>query len=243
MSRIGFRLDHLALWICIVILAVGLMFSGGETLVDSRLESARSRIREALASMPNAIGTGGEWIMVRDDVVPPTQADILGLNAHTSRTYQRLGDTPVRRARLFIANSADARSMTGHHPPNCYPKSGYEMDSAMERGLEVDTSIETRIPVRIYRFLGGTDQNISLTVVSGFLMPDGRAAATLAETMELASRAATSRLGLTQFQIVFEGNLPESDVDRYAGEILAGLPAEVYLAVGGVVDAQEGGGT
>ncbi len=69
----------------------------------------------------------------------------------------------------------------------------------MQRDTEFGTSIQRMIPVRIYRFRGSTDESISLTVVSGFLMPDGRTAATLDETKELAARAATSRLGLTQF--------------------------------------------
>lgn len=209
---------------------------------DVDVEEARERVRAAMALIPDQLGEMSQWIKVSDEEVPPTQADMLGLNAHVNRVYQRLGDVPLRRATLFIANSADARSMAGHHPPNCYPSSGWQFDEFEVLSRVLLAGSGDLLPVRIYRFTGGSENGIRLWVVNGFLMPDGRAAATLEETAEIAARAVTSRLGLTQFQIVFQDDLPAADVERYAGEILGGLPEELFLAVGGALDVIEAAG-
>lgn len=247
MRQVFRQLDSWAVWLCVLAMGLGMLGERGTSIRSSQLETTRDRIRLAMASIPDQLGEHDPWIKVADHEVPPTQADMLGLNAYVSRVYQRLGAGSVRRATLFIANSADARSMAGHHPPNCYPASGWEYDADAVLSCFLPAISGHWLPVRIYRFVGGREGGIRLWVVSGFLMPDGRAVATLEETAEIAARAATSRLGLTQFQILFQDDLPAADVERYAGEILRGLPEELFLAVGGTVDAAgaagDGGGS
>lgn len=231
--------DVWAVFVCASILLGGMVFVPAGDAGSDGLQAQRLRIRTAFERLPRSLGEDRQWVRVRDDEVPPTQANMLGLNAYVSRVYQRLGTGGVR-ATLFIANSDDARAMAGHHPPNCYPASGWRLDVSSVQDMVITNSLGVDVPIRLYRFFGGVDQAAQWWVINGFLLPDGRAVATLEETRDLSARAATSRLGLTQFQIVFQGALPVTDVLRYAGELLGAIPEELYLAVGGVRDRIEG---
>ena len=236
---IGRALDAWAVWLCAGVLAAGTILVPAVDVESEGLQTLRSRIRDAFERLPDSLGEAQQWVKVRDDEVPPTQANMLGLNAYVSRLYQRLGSSGVR-ATLFIANSEDARSMAGHHPPNCYPASGWRLDDPSVQDMVITNSLTVDVPVRVYPFFRGVDEAAQLWVVSGFLLPDGRAVATLGETQQLSARAATSRLGLTQFQIVLQGALPATDVERYAGELLGSIPEELYLSVGGARDRIDG---
>ena len=241
---IGRALDAWAVWLCAVVLAAGTILVPSMDVEPDGLQTLRSKIRTAFEGLPDSLGEHQQWVKVQDDEIPPTQATMLGLNAYVSRLYQRLG-TGSPRATLFIANSEDARSMAGHHPPNCYPASGWRLDDPSVGDMVITNSLAVDVPIRAYRFFGGVDDAVQWWVVNGFLLPDGRSVATLEETRDLSARASTSRLGLTQFQIVFQGNLLATDVERYAGELLGSIPEEVYLAVGGIrtrIDGSDDGG-
>lgn len=241
LGSVGRAVDALAVWLCASILVGGMVLLPSGDSDSEALQASRTRIRLAFEGLPDSLGEAEEWIKVRDDEVPPTQASMLGLNAYVSRQYQRLGSLGLR-ATLFIANSEDARSMAGHHPPNCYPASGWRLDNPSVQDMVITNSLAMDVPVRLYRFSTGVDDAVQWWVVNGFLLPDGRAVATLEETRSLSARAATSRLGLTQFQIVFQGSLSVADVQRYAGELLGSIPGEIYLSVGAALDGIGGAG-
>ncbi len=54
---------------------------------------------------------------------------------------------------------------------------------------------------------------------------------TLGETHVSSSRLESSRLGLTQFQIVMDGEISMAEVEQYAEEIVGSLPPRILGAV------------
>ena len=242
MHRIGFfgsLLDSSAPAFCIL-LFLGAILMGTDQGLDPDRELREEKVRMVIESIPEHLGMESEWIMVSEVPIPTSQAAMLDLNAHVSRLYQRLGTYPPIQATVFIANSKDARSMTGHHPPNCYPATGWRLDEERSTLHEFPVVGSRKLPASLYRFGRGGDSGGSLWVVNGFLMPQGAAVATLGETQGQTSRAATSRLGLTQYQIVIRGDREASNVIKYATEILESLPQEFFLALGGATQSSSG---
>ena len=221
-------LDSAAPAICLALFLCALLITG-DIENDPDREARSLRTREAIESLPDLLGPNSEWIQVMEVPVPTSQAAMLDLNAHVSRLYQRLGLYPPVQATVFIANSKDARSMAGHHPPNCYPATGWKMDEDESTSHEFPVVGAKKLPASLYKFGRGGDSGPRLWVVNGFLMPQGVAVATLGETKEQTSRASRSRLGLTQYQIVIRGDREVSKVIQYASEILESLPQELLV--------------
>ena len=188
-------------------------------------------IRVALDRFPDQLGPGGRWVAVREVPVPTNQSRMLGLVGYVSRQYQRLGVAPPLRANIFVAHAKDARSMAGHHPPNCYPASGWTMSTDSQEDLLCTGPDGIGLPCRIYKFHLGMEEENPLWVGNGFLMPDLGPARTLEETKPISGRAQTSRLGLLQYQILIQGSVSPEDVKRYLCELLGTFPKELYDVV------------
>jgi hypothetical protein len=84
---------------------------------------------------------------------------------------------------------------------------------------------------KMYRYERGSENKAVRWVVNGFLVPEAGSVATLGETSVVSGRAATARLGLTQYQIVIDGDLEMAEVERYSGEIIGSFPRELLEAV------------
>lgn len=228
--RCGRFLDSAAPVICLVLL-LGSVLLRDSISEDPRRIEREAKVRKAIEDIPAFLGDDDLWLMVAEVPVPTSQTEMLGLNAHVSRRYQRMGSYPLVQATIFIANSRDARSMSGHHPPNCYPASGWLLDREQSQTHVFGAEGGTSLPASIYSFGRGGHSGDHIWVINGFLIPGGEAVATLAETTGASGRAATSRLGLTQYQIVFRGDHLISDVIQHSSEILGSLPREFYLAL------------
>lgn len=238
MSTLLAWLDRWSIWLVVACLGVGyLQFSsfGTDSVARESLMKGRERIRLAIDAIPEALGPSNEWIKVYDEEVPPTQANMLGLTGHLARRYQRLGGMP-HRATLFFAHSQDARSMDGHHPPNCYPQSGWTLDAESTQLQTVSTPSGRRLPLRIYRFASGVDSDMKLWVANGFVLPGEAPVASLEEAKRTMTRASRSRLGLAQYQLVFWDDLPVEDVVRFSVEMIGSLPDDLFEAVEGIGD-------
>ncbi len=212
-----------------VVLGGGLVWElGRETESYPERELA---IQSELNQFPDRLGIAGQWVAVQDVPVPSNQTSMLGLVGHVSRQYQRLGTSPPLRAVVFVAHARDARSMAGHHPPNCYPASGWLADTDAETEFALTNASGTELRYRLYRFSRGDGEEVQVWVGNGFLAPGHGATSTLAETKSVSERAATSRLGLTQFQIVLPGALGRDAATAHLEEIIGALPETLYDAV------------
>ena len=233
-------IDRFSPAVALVMLLIMLMI--GMRIITRTDPTMSQPIRDVLASIPQRLNWGeSTWVQSRDVPVPSNQEKLLDLNAHFSKEYLRLGSFPAITAILFIAYCADARSMSGHHPPNCYPSSGWIMDPSQTKTFEVTRLDGRSVKTCAYQFLrerGGTQ---NLTVVNGFFSPEEFFTSTLEGAREVVRPSLLGGMGLFQFQILFQGVYSEADIQEYANEIIGGIPKNVFdVTVGRVGDKSNG---
>ena len=167
----------------VISLALLLMIFVIGTQIITASETVRKKpIQEAFASIPKRLNLGANtWVETRDVPVPSNQEKLLELDAHFSKQFLRLGSFPPITATLFVAYCDDARSMVGHHPPNCYPSSGWLMDESRTRKFEINREDGRIVKNCAYHFSRESKVAQSLTVVNGFFAPDEFFASTLDE--------------------------------------------------------------
>ena len=216
--------------IAAVVFLSGIALAPEDTSDRLTIETLRQRMKTVLAQIPDRLGVSTSWWMV-DEVPVPTEAKMLDLNASVSRLYYMLGSDSAGQMTLFISHAKDARSMAGHHPPNCYPSQGWSFNPEETVEFVVPVAEGRQIKAALHVFHRG-ESGRSMRVVNGFLTPDGRGVAHLDETSSIMGRATTSRLGLIQYQLVFYSDLENEFVIHCAGDILSSLPAEVYEKYG-----------
>jgi hypothetical protein len=191
-------------------------------------------IQRALANLPLQIGQAEQyWIKTREVPVPTGQAHLLGLSAFMSREYRRLQTFPPVTAILFIAHCGDSRSMSGHHPPNCYPSSGWTLGLEQSFTWEVPRSDGRVMEASAYHFSEADDSLSNLWVINGFFMSGNFFAATLEEAERVAKPSLLGGNGLSQFQILLQGDYPAVDVEKYGTEILQGIPSFLFDVTSG----------
>ncbi|MFW6061969.1 MAG: exosortase-associated EpsI family protein, partial [Planctomycetota bacterium] len=77
------------------------------------------RVAERIANIPYTIG---DW-KGEDVSVPRSAVELLQPNALCSRQYRNQKTGQV--LSLLVVHCRDARDMTGHYPPVCYPAHGW----------------------------------------------------------------------------------------------------------------------
>ena len=211
-------------------LAAIVVFLGIDWVASKTDASYESDVKsKALGDFPRQLGEGdGIWVAVRDVRIPSNQERMLDLSSYVSREFQRLGSFPSVTATLFIAYCVDARTMAGHHPPNCYPASGWlfrEDETVRSAIIREDDYV---VNYSVYQFRRGPAETKALTIVNGFFTAPGFFTATLEEATEHIGSVFFGRKGLFQFQILFQDLGVEADVSRYAGELINGIPSTVF---------------
>ncbi len=202
------------------------------TKTDARYETDSAV--EALEDFPVQLGDGaGIWIAVRDVRIPSSQERLLDLSSYVSREFRRLGSFPPVTATLFVAYCVDARSMAGHHPPHCYPASGWLMQGDETKTSTVLREDDRAVRYSVYKFRRDPTKKVDLTVVNGFFNRPGIFSATLQEASDSIGSGFFGRKGLFQFQILFQDLHAEADVTKYTEELIQGIPSAVFdLAFG-----------
>lgn len=168
------------------------------------------------------------WLQSRLVPVPTGQAKLLGDSAFVSREYLRLRSFPQITAILFLVYCADAQMMAGHHPPNCYPSSGWNLGDSMTDVLSVHRPDGRNIEATIYYFRHARQRDRELAIVSGFFVSGEGSFATLDEANRHAGPSLLGGNGLFQFQILLQGAITPADVRQYGSEILLGIPSEIF---------------
>jgi hypothetical protein len=197
-------------------------------------------IQQALENLPPQLGEEKiVWIQTREVAVPTGQAQLLGLSAFLSREYRRLQTFPSVTAILFIAHCADSRSMSGHHPPNCYPSSGWTLNDDQNFVWKITRPDGKIMEAKAYFFTRTGDLANQLWVVNGFFLSDNFFAATLEDAEQIAKPSLLGGTGLSQFQILLQGDFRAADVRKYGTELLQGIPSSLFDVIAGELSKTE----
>jgi hypothetical protein len=184
-------------------------------------------IAEAFRSVPYSVG---RWYGV-DVPLPAVASELLRPTAVLSRRFRELGG--ARAAIVGLVHCADLRDMMGHHPPNCYPASGWILEP--EEGDRVEIRIggapETARSYRFHR-VDAAGLRDEVTVLGIFLLPDGRCVCDEAAVASRVGSRSLSAQGLAQLQVVVEGWAPQEEIADIADQLLGVLPVELLAALG-----------
>ena len=221
-------MKHSPALVAIAVLAVVSVNFGVSGKVPRTMESElrQSAIQEALGRIPSRLQSSVTWLQRQEVPIPTGQLGILGDVAFASLEYQRLGSSPPILATLFIVHCRDARMMNGHHPPVCYPASGWTQDQEIVAD-EFKPSQDLTLELAAYRFQRGSSGR-SLTVVNGFLVPGQGPTRFIGDAIGSVNTMTQAALGVAQFQVLFSGRTPIDDALRYTKEILGGLDVDVF---------------
>lgn len=160
----------------------------------------------------------GEW--VGTDVEPPESAVSL-LNPNVLRGVRFENPTTKERVSLTFVQCRDARDMTGHWPPVCYPAHGWTQRGAEKKEIVVDGS---RIPVTIYRFtVEAIDRYQEILIYNFFARPDGVVEDGRGGVRRAAEDPRMKVFGAAQFQVVFEPSMPEGRREEVFRTVVRGL--------------------
>ncbi len=163
----------------------------------------------------------------RDLNAPPTEAvDMLRPSRVLHRGYRNDGGRDE--IRMVIVHCPDVRDMAGHHPPNCYPATGWTTSGASEIEVNAFGHDQTFAVHRFERREAGTTHRI--TVASGFVVPgyDGAVIPGMDKLRAVSENRRRTKLGAAQLQII---------IDRAAGQDEIREVVETFLpALEPVVD-------
>lgn len=191
---------------------------------DRRVELVGARV----AAIPYRLG---DWVG-RDIELPAAALEILHSSAAVSRSYSNLrtGD----QARLAIVYCGDVRDMLGHHPPACYPSSGW---SAARESGELPGGATMRLVLHgrevvanVFRFekpdKAGVDRQI--TIVGFFTLPGVGMTPDPDVVRSRSTRRAVSARGAGQVQVLFDGFPELGRVGVVASDLLESIPQSTF---------------
>lgn len=178
-------------------------------------DAYHAAIRSAAAALPDRIG---DW--VAEPVSPPPSAVVLlrpnvlvGLEFRNSVTREHV--------LLSLVQCRDARDMSGHWPPACYPAMGWTLREAETRVL---TIAGREVPFTAYRFTIESLQRFSeLVVYSLFLRPDGEIDADRTAVQGAAEHKGRRSFGAGQVQVQFDAAVPRDRRDEVFKTLVAGV--------------------
>jgi len=198
----------------------------GKVPRTTEVESRHAEIEKAFGRIPARLQSSATWLRRKEVPIPTGQIEILGDVAFASLEYQRLGSSPPLLATLFIVHCRDARTMSGHHPPVCYPASGWSLqEEVLEDRITLASGLELRLAA--YRFQRGS-LGRTLTVVNGFLVPGAGPVRFVEDAIGSVNTLTQAALGVSQFQVLLSGRIPIDDALGYTKEILGGLDEGMF---------------
>jgi hypothetical protein len=200
---------------------------GAERALSSRpagdADAYHAAVR-ALARLPERVGA---WTATRVEV-PPAAVAILEPNVLESRRYRNeaTGET----ATLLVVQCRDARDMSGHYPPVCYPAHGWTLREATPRRIDV---AGTEVAATAYRFtVESVGRFEEIVVYNFFVRPGGAVSAD--RTGLLATDKRRKPLGAAQVQVVFDSSVSEARREGVFGLLVAEiLPLVEAIRAGG----------
>ncbi len=218
---------HLAPMICVLLLA-GMWGDRRLFHLPTGDPSAyHAAVRAVADALPQDIGD--HW--KGTDVDPPVSAvEMLKPNVLRGTRYRNTvtGET----ATLVVVQCRDARDMTGHFPPICYPSHGWEVLDSTFMKIRVD---EIDVPVTRYRMtIESIDRFSEIVIYNFFAHPGGALEAKRATALKAAENPRLKVFGAGQFQVIVNASMPE-DRQREVFQVLvkAMLPLVDAIKQGG----------
>ena len=212
--------------ISLAVLLIFPLFVDGSSTDQVGVAIRHAEIRMSLKQTPDKLGS---WLSVSDVEIPSGALDILRPNAYLSRKYQRIGPGRSLFATLMIIHCRDARDMSGHYPPVCYPRGGWLHESGDVWNGKIERPDAFDLNYRIYKFsrIGPDGIQRTIMVADSFILPRGKSTPKMSEVLKSAGRARRSAQGVAQIQIYLEGDVPIENARDVVDEILEALPASL----------------
>lgn len=194
-------------------------------------DERNAEIRSAFLQLPSQLGKKNQWLEIGTVAIPTSQARMLDLNAYVSKKFRRLASPRLIEVTLFLSHCADARTMIGHHPPNCYPAIGWDLKADATRDFEIVHSTGRIIRAKMYQFrIERSNMEMTLHVANGFVVAGERFNSTLEEASVDLGGDGMVRYGISQFQLVFQGQFSEDELVLYTDEIMSTIPSTILDA-------------
>jgi hypothetical protein len=176
-------------------------------IVTAGVDQYLKRCAAAIENLPLEVG---DFRGKRQDMEARAR-DFLMPNAERTILYTNWADRN-QQAFYSVIQTPDARFMTGHAPPNCYPGNGYTITEAKDRVWKVGELEIKGIQYRVERNeIGGLSRR---TVQNFYIFPDGHFGASLKELDRAAEDYRQLKFGVTQVQLVTHTNLSDTTRDE-----------------------------
>ena len=197
--------------LCLAVLG-GIVWENGQHTKPADAMPYHRAAKTAVEAWPRVVpagATGGEWQNDADAPLPLAAIQLLKPNAHFYRVYTRRpvpGQPPAADAPqvgLLVVQCQDPEDMSGHYPPNCYPRNGEPMEWSALRSWTVP-GLEKPISGMEYRFSGGTMAQPRSTVAYNFFVLPGRGfVPDMAQVRDASGDYQRRHFGATQVQVLF----------------------------------------
>jgi hypothetical protein len=175
-----------------------------------------ARIREAVEDIPIRMGP---WEGT-DTQPPPAAGMLLRPNKILCRNYR---DEEGRRwAKLIFIHCKDARDMSGHYPPNCYPGNGWTMQGPPTIGQHQLWG--RSVPIAEYHFSRAElNRTISTVVYDFFVLPTGKFCTRMEDVRGVSGDYRSRPLGCAQVQVVMDAATRDEERPQILREMLEPL--------------------
>lgn len=160
------------------------------------------RVREAVAAIPVRVG---DWEGT-DRKIPPAAGKLLKPNTLFCRQYRQVSSG--RAVTVLLVHCRDARDMTGHYPPVCYPGHGWTLDSGDQK--ETVPLWGGDVAFAVYQF-SRTEVNsfIQCTIYNLFVLPRAGLVTEMAQVVKSSGDYRVRPYGAAQVQVIFDSSMPE----------------------------------
>ena len=174
--------------------------AGMSTYVDN--------VVEAIDAIPFRIG---EWTGTDLDTAPPQAVELLQPSRILHRGYRISGGNS--HLRLVVVHCPNVRDMAGHHPPNCYPATGWTTERSEEMTITA-LGQEQTLAVHTFSRIDDTGIPRMLTIASAFVVPEvkNRLVPDMQTLRRVSENHRQSLLGAAQLQIIFDGRRTHDEI-------------------------------
>ena len=204
----------------VVVAAIAVALLGGATAdrfsvrPPADASPYHARVRDAVKLLPMRIG---DWV---GKEAPPAQAAVALLrpNVILCREYESMSSEVRRTVTFLLVQCPDARDLTGHYPPICYPNQGWKLLGAEEKDWAVSGGTIRGTKYRFLRPSGGTP-----VIVRNFMiLPDGRFERNMGAVDKASQNVERRFYGAGQVQVSMDESIPPSERDEIFETLVAG---------------------
>lgn len=170
------------------------------------------RVKEAVDATP---ARAAGWEGTRADIPTPAR-ELLRPNVILARRYASTDGPGV--ATLLVVHCSDSRDLGGHHPPVCYPATGWTTSAA--EAVEIQLS-DARLPAMRYEFTQNVQGEEHRQVVYAFfVLPDHGVEREINVVRAAAADYRLRRFGAAQIQVVMPGSFSASTERRIVSDLV-----------------------